>query len=207
MKNNELRLKTFRLAGLCAHALTCDAKWRVQMKGEISMKKKFVSIVLAALMVVTMTAGCGESEPEALDSNASPTSNPETSINDSKQVFTLDYDELDSWVNYGFMGTSPSGEEVLLGINAGSDYGIIIITNDSDMTVYGYEGAYEYSYDDSVDYGYITIAGEVFGYKELNDGELEIDMSDLGVTRVAIQTQPIVMIRIEEIIEKYTLAD
>ncbi|MCH5339719.1 MAG: hypothetical protein J1E03_13125, partial [Acetatifactor sp.] len=67
--------------------------------------------------------------------------------------------------------------------------------------------AYEYSYDDSVDYGYITIAGEVFGYKELNDGELEIDMSDLGVTRVAIQTQPIVMIRIEEIIEKYTLAD
>lgn len=171
------------------------------------MKKKFVSIVLAALMVVTMTAGCGESEPEASDINDSPTSNPETSINDSKQVFTLDYDELDSWVNYGFMGTSPSGEEVLLGINAGSDYGIIIITNDSDMTVYGYEGAYEYSYDDSVDYGYITIAGEVFGYKELNDGELEIDMSDLGVTRVAIQTQPIVMIRIEEIIEKYTLAD
>ena len=190
------------------------------------MKKKFVSIVLAALMVVTMTAGCGESEPEASDITASPASNPGTenqagtdvtgdadnqavgtSTDDPKKVFTLDYDELDAWISYGFKGTSPSGEEVLLGINSGSDYGIIIVTNDSDMTVFGYEGAYEYSYDDSVDYGYITIANEVFGFKELSDGELEIDMGDLGVTRVAVQTQPIVMMRIEEIIEGYTLAD
>ncbi|MCH5340966.1 MAG: hypothetical protein J1E01_05840 [Acetatifactor sp.] len=189
------------------------------------MKKKFVSIVLAALMVVTMTAGCGKSEQEASDTKTSKGSNSgienqtgtdaaddaqnesETSKDTPKQVFTLDYNELDAWINYGFMGTSPSGEEVLLGINAGSDYGILIVTNDSDMTVFGYEGAYEYSYDDSVDYGYITIADEVFGYKELNDGELEIDMGDLGVTRVAIQTQPIVMIRIKEIIEKYTLVD
>ena len=190
------------------------------------MKKKFVSIVLAALMMVTMTAGCGESKPETPSSDSNPgtenqtgtgatgdaenqsdTSAPGTPADAPRQVFTLDYDELDAWINYGFMGTSPSGVGVLLGINAGSDYGIIIVTDDSDMTVFGYEGAYEYSYDDSVDYGYITIAGEAFGFKELSDGELEIDMGDLGVTRVAIQTQPIVMMRIEEIIKEYTLAD
>lgn len=188
------------------------------------MKKRFVSIVLVVLMAVTLTAGCGASEPDSPASNPgtenqtgtgdtgdteehSVISVPETPTDTPKQVFTLDYDELDAWINYGFMGTSPSGEEVLLGINAGSDRGIIIITNDSDMTVYGYEGAYEYSYDDSVDYGNITIADEVFGFKELSDGELEIDMGDLGVTRVAIQTQPIMMMRIKEIIDDYTLVD
>lgn len=224
---NELRLKIFQLAGLCcAHALTCDAKWRVQMKGEISMKNKFVSIVLAALMVVTMTAGCGASEPEASPAsnpgtenqtgtgaagdagNQSVTPAPETSADAPKQVLTLDYDELNAWINGGFMGTSPSGKEVHLGLNAEWNYGILIVTDDSDMTVFGYEGAYKYSYDDSIEYGYITIADQAFGYKELPDGELEIDMGDdLGVTRVANQTKPVLMKRIEEIIEKYTLAD
>ena len=188
------------------------------------MKKRFVSIVLVVLMAVTMTAGCGASEPDSPASNPgtenktgtgdagdtgdhSVTPAPETPTDTPKQVFKLDYDELDAWINYGFKGTSPSGEEVLLGINSGSDHGIIIITNDNDMTVYGYEGAYEYSYDDSVDYGNITIADEEFGFKELSDGELEIDMGDLGVTRVAIQTQPIMMMRIKEIIDDYTLVD
>lgn len=190
------------------------------------MKKKFVSIVLAALMVVTMTAGCGESEQKSSDRKSSKDSNSEienqtgngsiddaqneseTSKDTPKQVLTLDYDELNAWINGGFMGTSPSGKEVHLGLNAEWNYGILIVTDDSDMTVFGYEGAYKYSYDDSIEYGYITIADQAFGYKELPDGELEIDMGDdLGVTRVANQTKPVLMKRIEEIIEKYTLAD
>ena len=195
------------------------------------MKKKFVSIVLTALMVVTMTAGCGTSEPKAPVTTTSPASNQgtenrtgtgdtsdagnqsvtsdaETSTDDPKQVLTLDYDELDAWIYSGFIGTSPSGKRVFLGLNAEWNYGILIVTDDSDMTVFGYEGAYEYSYDDSVEYGSITIADQVFGYKELPDGELEIDMGDdLGVTRVANQTKPILMIHLREIIDKYTLAD
>ncbi|MCH5272310.1 MAG: hypothetical protein J1E35_01425 [Lachnospiraceae bacterium] len=239
---NELLLKIFQLAGLCcAHALTCDAKWRVQRKGEIRMKNKFVSIVLAALMVVTMTAGCGASEPEASPTsnpgtenqtgtgaagdvgnqsvtpapetsadagNQSVTPAPETSADAPKQVLTLDYDELDAWIKAGFMGTSPSGKEVLLGLNEGWNYGILIVTDDSDMTVFGYEGASERSYDDSIDYGHITIADQVFGYKERSDGVWDIDMGDdIGVTRIDYQTKFFLMERIKEIIKDYTPVD
>ena len=195
------------------------------------MKKKFVSIVLAALMVVTMTAGCGESESEAPDITSSPASNsgtenqtgtgatddaenqsvtpePETSTDDPKQVFTLDYDELDAWIKDGFMGTSPSGKGVLLGLNEGWNYGILIVTDDSDMTVFGYEGASERSYDDSIDYGHMTIADQVFGYKELSDGVMDIDMGDdIGVIRIDFQTKYFLMKRIKEIIEDYTPVD
>ena len=161
------------------------------------MKKKFVSIVLAALMVVTMTAGCGKSEPKAPVITASPASNSgtenqtgtgaigdagnqsvtpdsETPTDASKQVFTL-------------------------------DYGIIIFTDDSNMTAASFLGPLEYSED------YITIADEVnglaltFAVTELSDGEIEIDMGDLGVARVAIQTKPILMMQIKKIIEEYTL--
>ena len=203
------------------------------------MKKKLISIVLAALMVVTVTAGCGESEPDAPAVTAAPESKPEapavtaapesksgtenqtgadvtgdagnqletpapdTPADEPKQLLVLDYGQLDAWINYGFTGTCPSGEGVLMGINANNDYGIIIVTDDSNMTVFGYEGAYERSYDDSVDYGHITISDKVFGFKELSDGVLEIDMGDLGVTRAAVQTQPILMMRLKEIITNY----
>ena len=190
------------------------------------MKKKFVSIVLAALMVVTMTAGCGESEQKSSDRKSSKDSNSEIenqtgngSIDDAqnesetskdapKQVLTLDYDELDAWIKDGFMGTSPSGKGVLLGLNEGWNYGILIVTDDSDMTVFGYEGASERSYDDSIDYGHITIADQVFGYKELSDGVMDIDMGDdIGVTRIDFQTKYFLMERIKEIIEDYTPVD
>ena len=195
-------------------------------KGEISMKNKFVCIVLAALMVVTMTAGCGASEPEAAPAskpgtqnqtgsgadgdvgNQSVTPAPETSADAPKQALTLDYDELDAWIKDGFMGIGPSGKGVLLGLNEGWNYGILIVTDDSDMTVFGYEGASERSYDDSIDYGHITIADQVFGYKELSDGVWDIDMGDdIGVTRIDYQTKFFLMERIKEIIKDYTPVD
>ena len=195
------------------------------------MKKKFVSIVLAALMVVTMTAGCGKSEQDASDNTNSTNSNPrtenqtgtgaagdtgnqsvtpapETSTDAPQQVLTRDYDELAVWVRSGLAGTSPSGKEVLLGLNVMWDYGILLVIDGSDRTVFGYEGAVERSYDDSVHYGHITIAGQEFGYKELADGEWEIDMGDeLGVTIVATQTYEILTKRLKVIFDEYTFVD
>ena len=195
------------------------------------MKKKFVSIVLTALMVVTMTTGCGESKTETPAVTPSPASNPgtesqtgtgaagdtgnqsvtpapETSTDAPQQVLTRDYDELAVWVRSGLAGTSPSGKEVLLGLNMVWDYGILLVYDDSDRTVFGYEGAIERSYDDSVNYGHITIAGQEFGYKELADGEWEIDMGDeLGVTIVATQTYEILTKRLKVIFDEYTFVD
>ena len=194
------------------------------------MKKKFVSIVLAALMVATMTTGCGE--PEASNATPSANSNPgtesqtgtgttgdtgnqsmtsapetptsETPTDAPQQTVILDYDQLDAWISYGFEGTSTSGEGVLLGINSESDYGIIIFTDDSDMTAASFLGAFEYNEE------YITIEDEVnglaltFAVTELADGVIELDMGDLGVATVAIQTQPVLMKYLKEIIENYT---
>lgn len=191
------------------------------------MKKKLVSFVLSALMVVSLTTGCGGEEPVAPDSASVSTANqgavnpggtagnggagdqatpdPALGADASQQMVVLDYDQLNEWIYSGWIGTSTSGEGVLLATSSNYDYGILIFTDDESMNAVSFLGPFETDYAE-----YMKISDEVnglsitFAVTELDDGEIQLDMGEYGVATVSIRTKENVMLHVKEIIEKYT---
>ncbi len=128
---------------------------------------------------------------------------PEASASAQDQEFTLDYNQLASWIYSGFVGTSTTGEKVILALDAESDYGILIFADDSNMTAASFVGPVTYNKE------YMTISDETnglamtFAVKEIGDGTLSLDMGDLGTATVNVQVREVVLDSVKKVIEGY----
>lgn len=122
----------------------------------------------------------------------------------AEQGFTLDYNQLASWVYGGFAGMSTTGEAVIMAMDEESDYGIIIFADDDDMTAASFVGPVTYSGE------YMTITDETNGLSltcsvtEIGDGTIALDMGDLGTATINVQTREVVLDLIKTAIEGYT---
>lgn len=122
----------------------------------------------------------------------------------ASQEFVLDYNELASWIDGGFVGTTTTNEAVILATNASNDYGIIIFADDSTMTAASFMGPITYTNE------YMTIADEAnglaltFTVTEVGDGVLALDMGELGTATVAVQVKETVLNFVKLAIDGYT---
>lgn len=120
------------------------------------------------------------------------------------QGFVLDYNQLASWIDGGFVGTSTSGEAVIMATNADDTYGIIIFADDSTMTAASFVGPITYNNE------YMTITDEsnglalTFAVAEAGDGVLALDVGEYGVATVAAQVKETVLSFIKLAIDGYT---
>lgn len=132
-----------------------------------------------------------------------PTPTP-TPSQSTSQEFVLDYNELASWIDGGFVGTTTTNEAVILATNAANDYGIIIFADDSTMTAASFVGPITYTNE------YMTIADETnglaltFTVTEVGDGVLALDMGELGTATVAVQVKETVLNFVKLAIDGYT---
>ena len=122
----------------------------------------------------------------------------------TSQEFVLDYNELASWIDGGFVGTTTTNEAVILATNATNDYGIIIFADDSTMTAASFVGPITYTNE------YMTISDETnglaltFTVTEVGDGVLALDMGELGTATVAAQVKETVLNFVKLAIDGYT---
>jgi len=118
--------------------------------------------------------------------------------------FVLDYNALASWIDGGFVGTSTSGEAVILATDSTSDYGIIIFADDSTMTAASFVGPITYNNE------YMTITDEsnglaiTYAVAEAGDGTLVLNLGEYGVATVAAQTPEVMLNFIKLAIDQYT---
>lgn len=139
--------------------------------------------------------------PTTTTPTPAPTTTPTPS---TSQEFVLDYNELASWIDGGFVGTAATNEAVILATNASNDYGIIIFADDSTMTAASFMGPITYTNE------YMTIADEAnglaltFTVAEVGDGVLALDMGELGTATVAVQVKETVLNFVKLAIDGYT---
>lgn len=143
--------------------------------------------------------------PAATTPAATPeTTAPTATAPNENQGYVLDYDALASWIYSGFVGTSTSGEVVILATDSESDYGIIIFADDSNMTAASFVGPITY------DNEYMTITDETNGLaltcavSEVGDGTLALDLGEYGVATVDVQVREVMLNFIKLAIEGYT---
>lgn len=129
---------------------------------------------------------------------------PDTTAAAANSEFVLDYNAIASWVDGGFVGTSTSGEAVILATDSTSDYGIIIFADDSTMTAASFVGPITYNNE------YMTITDEsnglaiTFSVADAGDGALVLNLGEYGVATVAAQTPEVVLNFIKLAIDQYT---
>lgn len=129
---------------------------------------------------------------------------PQAPAQNSEQQFVLDYNQLAPWIHGGFVGTSTTGETVILALDSESDYGLAIFEDNSDMTAASFLGPITYNNE------YMTITDETNGLSitfivaEVSDGTLSLNMGDLGVATVTVQAREIVLDYVKKAIEGYT---
>ena len=129
---------------------------------------------------------------------------PDTTAAAANSKFVLDYNAIASWVDGGFVGTSTSGEAVILATDSTSDYGIIIFADDSTMTAASFVGPITYNNE------YMTITDEsnglaiTFSVADAGDSTLVLNLGEYGVATVAAQTQDVVLNFIKLAIDQYT---
>lgn len=162
----------------------------------------------------TETAATAPAAPEAPATTPAPETTPPTATPPTTQTavpapatdqeFVLDYSQLASWIDGGFVGTSTTGEAVIMATNADDTYGIIIFADDSDRTAASFVGPITYTDE------YMTITDEAnglaltFAVSEVGDGVLALDMGSNGVATVAAQVRETVLDFIRLAIEGYT---
>lgn len=149
----------------------------------------------------TTTTPTPTTTPAPTTTTPAPTTTPTPS---TSQEFVLDYNELASWIDGGFVGTTTTNEAVILATNASNDYGIIIFADDSTMTAASFMGPITYTNE------YMTIADEAnglaltFTVTEVGDGVLALDMGELGTATVAVQVKETVLNFVKLAIDGYT---
>lgn len=155
------------------------------------------------------TAPAATTPETTAPTTTTPAATPETTAPtatapNENQGYVLDYNVLASWIYSGFVGTSTSGEVVILATDSESDYGIIIFADDSNMTAASFVGPITYNNE------YMTITDETNGLaltcavSEVGDGTLALDLGEYGVATVDVQVREVVLNFIKLAIEGYT---
>lgn len=155
----------------------------------------------AATTDQTTTAPAAATTAQTTTAPAPAATTPDQSMS---QEFVLDYNEIASWIDGGFVGTTAAGEAVIFATNTSDDYGIIIFADDSTMTAASFMGPITYT--DT----YITITDEAnglaltFTVAEVGDGVLALDMGNLGTATIAAQVKETVLSFVKLAIDGYT---
>lgn len=148
----------------------------------------------------------GQPSTPAATGTPAPATTPaatETPAAEQEQVYTLDYNVIASWADGGFIGNDASGAPVVMALNATDDYAIIIFGDNSDMTAVSFIGPVTFSGE------YATITDEAngmsltFSVAEVGDGEIALDMGDIGYAVVGAATKESVLETIKIAIENY----
>lgn len=155
------------------------------------MKNKFVTVLLASMLVLSLV-GCGgkkEEEPVAQTEVETKTSTPdveatEESVEETKEVTNTDdpFAELSQYLQCGYAGATDDDARVLWAVDNELTYGLMVLEDETEtVTVYG-------SIDKNDD-GTITVNNEQGGSINLtvlqgDDGSYTLTMEDGSVAVV-----------------------
>ena len=171
------------------------------------MKKLVLLITILALALALVA--CGGAEPAApVASTPAPAASASTSeapaAESEELVYTLDYDNIASWVAAGMIGTDATGSPVVFAMDAAGESAIIIFGDNSDMTAVSFLGSITYEND------LATITDETnglaltFGMTQTAEDTLELDMGDVGTATVTDAALEEVLETIKNAIDNYT---
>ncbi len=115
----------------------------------------------------------------------------------------LDYNEIASWVDGGFIGNDASGSPMVMAIDAANQNAVIIFGDNSDMTAVSFVGPIIYAGQYAAITDVSNGATLLFTISAVNETTLAFDMGDIGTATVTAATKEDVLNTIKIAIENY----